>query len=404
MPGRLSLLVLSVVLTSAISVRAQEPQTRAEALRAEREAKSQTLEPYQPNGLERAMDFFEGTAIPLLQRDGVYARLGSLTTGSGFAYGGGYRNQRLFGRRGSIDLWAAGSLKSYWTAEARARFPDLAGGQVGLEGWVRRFDYPSEEFFGIGPESERADRSNYGLDVTQVGARAWLFPRSIVRAGGSLEYQTPHLSAGGNESLPDVGDLFTPGEAPGLRSQPDFLETTAFVEVDYRRPLYARRGGWYRLTLSRHDDRDTGHFTFTRFDLDLRQFVSVLAERRVFAGRAYLATTDVGDGREIPFYLLPALGGHDTLRGFRALRFRGPHAILFQGEYRWEVWSGFDAALFYDTGKVALRRSDLDLQDLEKAYGFGFRFNTNDGVIMRVDAGFGSSDGRHLYVVFGGVF
>lgn len=404
MPGRLSLLVLSVVLTSAISVRAQEPQTRAEALRAEREAKSQTLESYQPNGLERAMDFFEGTAIPLLQRDGVYARLGSLTTGSGFAYGGGFRNQRLFGRRGSIDLWAAGSLKSYWTAEARARFPDLAGGQVGLEGWVRRFDYPSEEFFGIGPDSERADRSNYGLDGTQVGARAWLFPRSIVRAGGSLEYQTPHLSAGGNESLPDVGDLFTPGEAPGLRSQPDFLETTAFVEVDYRRPLYARRGGWYRLTLSRHDDRDTGHFTFTRFDLDLRQFVSVLAERRVFAGRAYLATTDVGDGREIPFYLLPALGGHDTLRGFRALRFRGPHAILFQGEYRWEVWSGFDAALFYDTGKVALRRSDLDLQDLEKAYGFGFRFNTNDGVIMRVDAGFGSSDGRHLYVVFGGVF
>jgi len=273
-----------------------------------------------------------------------------------------------------------------------------------VESWVRQFDYPSEEFFGIGPDSRRADRSNYGLDGTLVGARAWLLPRSMVRAGGSVEYQTPRLSPGGNESLPDVSDLFPPQAAPGLRIQPDFVQTTAFVEVDYRRPLYARRGGWYRLAFSRHDDRDTGHFTFNRFDLDLRQFVSVLAERRVFAGRAYLATTDVDGNREIPFYLLPALGGHDTLRGFRALRFRGPHAILLQGEYRWEIWSGFDAALFYDTGKVAERRSDLDLRDLEKAYGFGFRFNTNDGVIMRVDAGFGSSDGRHLYVVFGGVF
>jgi hypothetical protein len=404
MTVRLPGLVVGVLLVPAMSALAQEPQTRAEALRAEREAKSQALEPHQPNGLERAMDFIEGTAIPLLQRDGFYARMGSLSTGSGFAYGGGYRNHRLFARRGSVDLWAAGSLKSYWTVEARTRFPDLAGGRVGVEGWVRRFDYPSEEFFGIGPASERSDRSNYGLDGTLAGASAWLFPRSIFRAGGSLEYQTPHLSTGGNESLPDVGDLFSPEEAPGLRSQPAFLNSTAFVEVDYRRPLYARRGGWYRLTMSRHDDRETGHFSFRRLDLDLRQFVSVLAERRVFAGRAYLTTTDVEDGREIPFYLLPAVGGHDTLRGFRTLRFRGPHAIVLQGEYRWEIWSGFDAALFYDTGKVALRRSDLDLRDLEKAYGFGFRFNTNDGVIMRVDAGFGSSDGRHLYVVFGGVF
>jgi hemolysin activation/secretion protein len=132
--------------------------------------------------------------------------------------------------------------------------------------------------------------------------------------------------------------------------------------------------------------------------------VSVLAERRVFAGRVYVATTDVATGGRVPFDQLPSLGGHDTIRGFRALRFRGPHALLLQGEYRWEIWSAFDAALFYDAGKVAERRADLTLEDLERAYGIGFRFNTSDGVIMRVDAGFGSRDGRHVYVVFGGIF
>ena len=101
---------------------------------------------------------------------------------------------------------------------------------------------------------------------------------------------------------------------------------------------------------------------------------------------------------------MPSLGGHDSLRGFRDYRFRGPHAILTQTEYRWEIWSGLDAALFYDAGKVALRRADLDFKRLEDAYGFGFRFNTDNGTILRIDAGFGSRDGKHLYIVFGDVF
>jgi hypothetical protein len=75
----------------------------------------------------------------------------------------------------------------------------------------------------------------------------------------------------------------------------------------------------------------------------LRQYVSFLAERRVLAGRIQIATTDADRPGAIPFFLLPSLGGNDTLRGFRAHRFRGPHSILLQGEYRWEIWSGLEA-------------------------------------------------------------
>ena len=64
----------------------------------------------------------------------------------------------------------------------------------------------------------------------------------------------------------------------------------------------------------------------------------------------------------MPFYLMPTLGGNDTLRGFREYRFRGPHAILAQAEYRWEIWSGLDGALFYDAGKVADRRGRSEFQ------------------------------------------
>jgi hypothetical protein len=91
----------------AIAQAADEPQTRAELLRREREEKQRAAEPYQPTGLERAMDLGENRIVPLLQRDGVYAKLGSLTTGSGFAYGAGFRDRSLVKGRGSLDTWAA---------------------------------------------------------------------------------------------------------------------------------------------------------------------------------------------------------------------------------------------------------------------------------------------------------
>ena len=160
---------------------------------------------------------------------------------------------------------------------------------------------------------------------------------------------------------------------------------SGFLEIDYREPKNARKGGWYRIDFSRFDDRTTGRYTFNRVDADLRQFVGFLSERRVLATRLFVSTSDTKPDAVMPFYLMPTLGGKDTLRGFREYRFRGPHAILAQAEYRFEIWSGLDGALFYDAGKVADRRADLNFKNLERDYGFGFRFNTDAG--CRVSCG-----------------
>lgn len=346
----------------------------------------------------------EQRIVPLLQRDGIYLKLGSLTTGSGFAYGGGYRDRSLVAGRGTLDVWAAASLKRYWSLTARALYPLNASGTVTVEGYGQRFGFPSEEFFGVGPDARRSDRSDFNFRGTRFGTEVGARPVRPLLVGGRVEYLRPHVGAGRNATLPSVDDLFDDASAPGLGTQPDFLRASVFAAIDYRQPINARKGGWYRVDLTRNSDRRDGAFSFTRLDVDLRQYVSFLNERRVLAGRALVSTTDTAPGARVPFYLLPWLGGNDTLRGFRAYRFRGPHAILLQGEYRWEIWSGFDAALFYDAGKVALRRSDLNLNSLEHDYGFGFRFNTDNGVIMRVDAAFGSRDGKHLHIVFGGIF
>ena len=380
------------------------PQTRAEALKRAREEKQKSVTPYTPNALERGMHIAEDRLMTLLAApDGVHLKFGSLTTGSGLAYGAGFRNRRLFDREGAMTFWAAGSLKKYWAVEARFDLPDLADGRVFAGAYARRHSYPQEQFFGVGPDALRGDRTSFQLQNSIAGGRAGVRPARALTLGGGLEYSRPEISRGRSKSVPSIDALFNDASAPGVFTESQFLRTSAFLDFDYRQPKNARRGGWYRLEASRYGDSNDA-FTFSRVDVDLRQYASILSERRVFAFRLFASTSDPAEGSRVPFYLMPALGGHDSLRGFRDYRFRGPHAILTQTEYRWEIWSGLDAALFYDAGKVESRRSDLNFKRLEDAYGFGFRFNTDNGTILRIDAGFGSRDGKHLYIVFGDVF
>jgi len=397
-------LMAAVPLPAIAQTDSPPPETRAEVLRRSREEKAKSATPHQPTALERGMRIAEERATRLLAApDGLHPKLGSLTTGSGFSFGAGYRNRRLFGREGAFTAWAAGSLKKYWAMEGRFDLPDLASGRLAIGTYARHHTYPQEDFFGVGPGALRDDHSNFQLSNTLAGARIGLKPARIATVGGGVEYMRPEVGRGRNDALPTIGNRFDDSSAPGLSGTRTFVRTSAFLDVDYRQPKHARRGGLYRLEASRVVE-DSGAFTFRRFDADLRQYASILAERRVLAVRLFVSTSEPAAGARVPFYLMPSLGGHDSLRGFRDYRFRGPHAILTQTEYRWEIWSGFDGALFYDAGKVALERSQLNFKRLEDAYGFGFRFNTDNGAILRIDAGFGSRDGKHLYIVFGDVF
>ena len=405
MPVVSLLLVISIFpILAPGTASAQEPQTREEADRQRREQQVKEVTVYQPNGLERTLDFVEDRAIFILDREGFHPKLGSLTTGSGFAYGLGFRDRDLFSNRGALELWAAGSVKRYWATEARLRFPRLANNHLYLEAWGSHRDYPQENFFGLGPDSNRDDRSDYAIRTNHFGGRAGVRPVEHLLVGGGLEYLDPRLGEGQNDRYPDVTDLFPPSDVPGVDTDTDFIRTDAFVEVDYREPLYPKKGGWYRIDFSHFDDRTANQFSFNRIDADVRQFFGFLAGRRVIAARLFVSTSDTEAGQTMPFYFMPTLGGNDTLRGFREYRFRAPHAILTNVEYRWEIWSGFDGAIFYDAGKVADRRGDLNFKDLETDYGIGFRFNTNNGIMFRVDAAFGSPDGNHLHIVVGGVF
>ncbi len=409
-PRAVAVVTASLAVTLALPVwavaQSLEPGTRAAVWRAEREAKALALRPPQPTRVERVALRAENSQQSIINPvKGLYPRLGSFVTGSGFALGPGYRDRTLFGNRATLDLSGAISSKKYWVAEARLSTTALARGRAFADAYVRRREMPEETFFGLGPDSRRRDITTFTLRDTVVGASGGVRLAPWLAVGGGVEGLAASTADGQRKNTPNIDRVFSPDEVPGFGASPGFVHSSAFVDVNFREPRgNPRDRGQYRVIFNRFSDHDDVGVGFKRIDVDVQQYVSVLHQKRVLALHGLYSTTVTDPGDQVPFYLQQYLGGSETLRGFRDYRFRGPHLLLLQAEYRFEVFTALDFALFYDAGKVALRRADLDLRGLETNAGFGFRFGTIQGVFLRLDAAFGSADGPHYYMKFGHVF
>ncbi len=400
------LLLAVALLHISAPLLAQEPETRQEALRLQREEKLLALSPPEPSRLERVLlDLEAGRLFERLlsPAEGFYPKIGNITAGSGMSFGPAYRKPGLFGGHADFSAFAAASFQRYWMLDTRLTLPRLANGAGSIDIHAQRYDFPTEDFFGLGPESARADHVTYGLANSVFGGTGAIRPMRWLTVGGGLDYLTPQISTSADGQT--IGALFDDASAPGLAVQPDFVRYQAFADLNYREPRgNPRRGGRYAVAIERFDDTTSDRYSFRRVEADLQQYVSMLNDRRVLAFHALVSTSTAGAGQEVPFYLQRTLGGPDDLRGFRRFRFRDRHMLLLQAEYRWEIFTAVDGAIFYDAGQVAPRLEDLSLRDLESDYGIGLRFGTINGVFLRVEGAFGSSGGKHFILRFGHVF
>ena len=165
---------------------------------------------------------------------------------------------------------------------------------------------------------------------------------------------------------------------------------------------YARRGGYYGVTA--HDYTDTSSdFGFNQIDYEAIQHFPILRESWAITLRGRVQTAFHKGDQQIPFFMLPSLGGGSTLRGFSSWRFRDRNSLLLQAEWRVMANRFFDTAFFYDTGKVTARTSDLDFKGLQHDYGVGFRFHSVDATILRVDVA-RSHEGTRLVFAASRVF
>jgi outer membrane protein assembly factor BamA len=341
----------------------------------------------------------------LSPREGVYARFGGMTTGSGLAVGAGYRKY-LFDEQVFTEVSAALSTKLYKAVDAKARWAQFWGDRVELWSDFRYRDYPQEDYFGPGADSSRLNRTSYDIESTDIVGRALVKMMPWLTVGADLGYYNPTLGPGKDDGVPSTEQLFTDVQAPalGAAEQPNFLHDTLFAEIDYRdRRGNPTRGGFYRASFGTWEDVSADQFDHHRFDAEAAQFFPV-RPTHVVAVRVGLSYVNNEAGQRVPFYFLPYIGGADTLRGFREFRFRDENILFLNAEYRIRVHKFVHVAPFFDAGEVRADWEDIGPGDLKTSYGIGVRAGTEDRVFVRIDVGTGGNEGTRVFFKFGPSF
>jgi hypothetical protein len=384
---------------------AQE-DSRYAAIAGEQDKKAAAARPEEANRVERALnEFRESDALNRLMEGyhGFRLKMGGLAPGSGFGAGPGFRTS-LWDGRFLLDMGAQASVKGYQKFVFDAEVPSSGSSRFFTGFHAVRHNYPGMSYYGSGPRSHKTGRTDYRLEDVALDGRVGVRLARGLSAGVSAGYLFNNIGSGTDARYASAETVYNSYQAPGIDVQSNFLRTGAFAQYDWRdNPDGPRRGGSYFAQFSDFRDRTLSTYNFRRLDMELQQYVSVLNQRRVFAVRAKSALTFREGGLSVPFYMQPAIGGSEDLRGYRPYRFRDNNMVVVNGEYRWEVFSGLDMALFADAGKVFTHKSDFELSRLETDAGFGFRFNARNRTFMRLDVAF-SHEGYQVWVKFGSLF
>ena len=365
--------------------------SRQEAIEQEQAEKNKDLHTYQPGVAERIMYRVErGLLNP---PTGPYPWFGSVMRGGGLAIGPGYRH--TFGDTGALNVFGGWSIRNYKTVDAHVHLPEFADGRVLVDLRASWIDAPSVAFYGLGNDTLRGDRTSFDYEPTTVGGTIGIRPVRFFEVGGGIDYLK--VKTGPGRRGISIEERFSVGAAPGLGLDADYLVSRVYAQSDSREsPGYTRRGGLYRAEFTDYHQDGDG-FSFNRLDLEARQFIPILRENWVIALRGLVSLTDARSGEDVPYFLLPSLGGGSDLRSFSSFRFRDRNRMLLSAEYRWTPSDFVDMALFYDAGKVAADRDDLDTSDLKRSYGIGARFHTPLATILRIEYAHGSEGGRLVF-------
>jgi outer membrane protein assembly factor BamA len=337
-------------------------------------------------------------APPLtIPRDGFRPKLGGVPYEGGFALGPAYQKGGMAG--GAVDLRVEGvaSVRKYLLGEFTLEAPRLLSSRAfaGLNFTYR--NYPEENFFGLGRDTRKEDRTTFRQEDVNVAAAAGVRPLPSLYLGGTGGLLWVNIGPGQERRVPSIEERFGASQVPGLDQQPDFYHYGGFAQYDYRqRAATPRSGGNYMFVWTRFNDREAGNFRFDRFDVLLHQYFPAFDENSSFAARALTTMTRRPGGGEIPFFLQRALGGGNDLRGFRQYRFRDNNLMLFNLEYRRDLKSFFDVVVFGDAGRVFAGRSDIGLKGMEGSGGVGFRAKFRESVLLGIDIAV-SRDGFRMW-------
>lgn len=239
-------------------------------------------------------------------------------------------------------------------------------------------------FWGLGPETTEATRSDYSWDRLELEAAARRPLGDAARVRADLALERNEVGRGHDDARPDLHDVFAATPPFGAVERTRFARAGVGVSVDWTDVEgFQREGLWLDGGYALYEGLDGTDARFHRVRGDLRGYLPVTG-RQSLAVRGLLESTFGEAGAGVPFTHLPALGDEDGLRGFRSRRFRDRNLLTVMAEWRYEVyWTpGFpdvrvEGFVFADHGSVFPELSALD----------DARFHTTPGIGLRLVRG-----------------
>lgn len=346
----------------------------------------------------------------------TYFRRRLRATGLSLSFGVGYDGAGLGARVGWTPprrkmivptLTASLSTNLYQIYGLRLDFSRMFDNRAAAVADVRYISLPQEDFFGMGQDSRRDDRTTYKREAPRIVISMFKQVRPKLRLEADIGYQKDNILSGEDEKFPSIEDVFDPADVPGLDTGAELLLGTLVMEwMNLDRPGDPRSGMFIRLLGGIAEDLRSGEFDHWRYGLDFRVYLPMLGWGNRFGPRSTLAIRVKGDftepmsGGDVPFFRMPTVGGSTTLRGFTEFRFTDRNAIVTNVEYKYPIQKILEAVIFWDEGQVFHTMDEFNFHKFRSSFGGGMRLILENSAFVSMEVGTGSEETR-FYFKFG---
>jgi hypothetical protein len=294
-------------------------------------------------------------------------------------------------------------------------------------------------YYGLGPDTTPLARTTFGETQTIAGASA-IVPTGVASTSlyGEINGRLPSIRGNHSESSPSIEVRYNNVTAPGLTSQPAFLQFGEGLRI--QPALFGQHLRLhYGLNFQQFVGVSDSQYSFRRWTADLGHDFPI--DRKVQRPAAndrngpdsctpdpsipcpsptliprtfdhegavslrFLMTGSLANAhRSVPFYFDPTVGGSDLnsqpiLPSYPDYRFRGPNLMLVRGTIEHAVPRLPMGVLFsVDAAKVGLRRDDINFSNLRRSYTAGFTVHAGGMPVVYLLFAWGGDEGNHNIV------
>ena len=293
-------------------------------------------------------------------------------------------------------------------------------------------------FFGLGNDSTPAGQSVFGMTQTIVGGNAikpvyeWAAIRKLKLALlGEVNGRFASVRGDEGKSPPSIENLYTNASAPGLNSQPGFVQLGEGFRIEpvlFKDHFQLNYLGSFQQFFAPSSSTNS----FLRWTADLHHTFYLYGYSKSGAkntdatgpdecasngakcpeiprtpnlsgfitARILLSESINSATSAVPFYFQQTLGGADidgnmALGSYQDYRFRAPNLLLLQQSFEHSIWGPFGFQFMADEGRVATTRGDLGFDHLKHSFAAGLTLRAGAFPMVSLMFAWGGPEGHH---------